>query len=125
MNKKYRVVFLGLVESEEDFKQGLFRLGISPATTEQIIHKAPVVLKEGMTLGDARHYADAIQYAGGKVNIKEHGLLEEERRIDKSLNIKTFENFTMCPECVYKQLKAEACVKCGLPLKEGETGREL
>ncbi len=113
MIKKYRVVFLGLLESEEYFRLGMSRLGVSPPAVEQIMQKAPVVIKGEMTLGNARPYADAIQNAGGRVNIQECGLFEEPDRINRSFEIKTLEHFTMCPECGYKQLKAKACVKCG------------
>jgi hypothetical protein len=67
MNKKYRVVFLGLLEREEDFTSRMSRLGVSSEAVQQIIQRVPIVLKRNMTLGDAREYADAIQYAGGRV----------------------------------------------------------
>jgi len=116
--KKYRVVFLGLLEGEEDFVRTMSRLGVPHSTAEQIIQKAPIVLKGEMTLGDARQYADAIQLAGGKVNIQEHGLFQETKRVHKSLDIEPLENFTMCPECGYKQLREDACVKCGFVFNE-------
>ena len=112
-------MLLGLRESKEQFQHRMSRLGVSPATVEQIIHNAPVVLKGNMTLGDARQYADAVQNAGGRVNIQEHGLFEEPERINRSLDIKSLGNFTMCPECGFKQIKAETCVKCGSILGEG------
>jgi len=118
MIKKYRIVLLSLLKSEEEFKQGMSRLGVSPTTVEQIILQAPVVLKGNMTLRDARQYADAVQHAGGRVNIQENGLFEEPARINRSPDIKSLENFTMCPECGFKQLKAKACVKCGAILEE-------
>ncbi len=122
MDKKYRVVFLGLFESKEDFVQRMSRLGVPYATVEEIVQKAPVVLKRDMNLGDARQYADAVQDAGGRVNIQEHGFFENPKRVNKPFDIKPLESFIMCPECGYKQLKAEACVKCGLILKQGAAG---
>jgi hypothetical protein len=116
MNKKYRVVFLGLIEREEDFTSRMSRLGVSSEAVQQIIQRAPIVLKRNMTLGDAREYADAIQYAGGRVNIQEHGFFEKPDRINRLFDIKPLENFTMCPRCGYKQLKEKACVKCGFLL---------
>ena len=124
MDKKYRVVFLGLFESKSDFVQRMSMLGVPSATVEGIVQRAPVVIKGDMTLGDARQYADAVQDAGGKVNIQEHGHFEETKRINKPFDIEPLENFIMCPECGYKQLKAEACQKCGLILKEGAAGRK-
>jgi hypothetical protein len=114
--RKYRVVFLDLLESEDDFRERMGRLGVPPAIVDQIIRKAPVILKGGMILKDARQYADAIQDAGGRVSIQEHGLSEEPEQINKSFRIKPLEHFTMCPECGFKQLKGQSCVKCGSSL---------
>ena len=113
MIKTYRIVLLGLIKRKEEFKQEMSRLGVSPETVDQIVHKTPVVLKGNMSLRDARQYADAVQHAGGRVNIQENGLFEEPERINRTLDVKSLENFTMCPECGFKQLKAEVCVKCG------------
>lgn len=118
MNVRYRVIFLGLVESKDRFIEGMSRLGVSSETVEQVVNKAPVILKEGMNLGYARKYADAIQDAGGKINIKEHIFLGEPKEGDSAFEIEPLENFTRCPECGHKQLKVEACVKCGYVFKE-------
>jgi hypothetical protein len=120
VDKKYRVVFLSLVENEKDFHQEMSKLGVAPPMIEQILHKAPVILKGGMTLEDAKRYADAVQHAGGRVRIQEHDLFEEQNRTNRTFDIKPLESFTMCPECGFKQLKGEACVKCGLVFREGE-----
>jgi len=113
VTKKYRVVFMGLLEEVERFKQGMFEIGIRPSMADRILEKAPVVLKAGMTLADARLYAEAIQSAGGRVNIQEQGLFEEPSRPRKVWGIKPFEYFTMCPECGHKQPKKDRCMKCG------------
>ena len=118
MNKKYRVVFLSLMKGEEDLKSGMSDLGLSPAAVEKIIRRAPAVLRANMTLGEAREYADAVQEAGGRVNIQEDGFFEEPKKIGKTLEIKPLDQFTMCPECGQKQPKGEACVKCGSLFKE-------
>lgn len=123
MNKKYRVVFMGLLRSEEDFKQKMSGLGVSLETAELIIRKAPVVLKENMTLGHARQYAEAIQDAGGKVKLQEHGFFEEPERKDRPFFIKPFEHFIVCSQCGYKQLKVDTCVKCGFVLEQGKNGK--
>ena len=123
MDKKYRVIFLSLVESLEDFEHGMSRLGVAHPMVEQILHKAPVILKGGMNFDDAKRYADAVEHAGGRVKIQEHDLFEEGKQANKMFDIKPLESFTMCPECGFKQLKGEACVKCGLAFSEGEAGR--
>ena len=113
MTKKYRVLFLGLVGNEEAFRARMSKLGASMPTVDLMISKAPIILKGGMTLKEARLYADAVQLAGGKVNIQEQGLFEEPEIMNRSLHIKPLEDFIMCPQCGYKQLRERACVKCG------------
>jgi hypothetical protein len=83
-----------------------------------------VVLKAELTLAEARQYAEAVQLAGGRVNIQEQGLFEEPERHRKVLEIKPFEYFTMCPECGHKQPKGEACVKCGFLFQAAAIGHE-
>ncbi|KPK18580.1 MAG: hypothetical protein AMK69_24760 [Nitrospira bacterium SG8_3] len=123
MTKKYRVLFLGLVGNEEAFKARMSKLGASMPTVDLMISKAPVILKGGMTLKEARQYADAVQLAGGKVNIQEQGLFEEPETMKRSLHIKPLEDFVMCPECGYKQLRERACVKCGHVFYSETTGQ--
>ena len=113
VDKKYRIVFLGLVETPEGFKENMSRFGVNGAVVDQILQKAPVILKGDMTLGDARKYADAVHFAGGRVNIQESGLFEETKIRQGSMDIKSLEKFTMCPECGYKQLKKKFCERCG------------
>ena len=113
MNKKYRVVFLGLISPENDFKDKMARFGVSPEQSAQLIEMAPIILKDDMPFGYARQYADAVQYAGGKVNIIENGIFDEEKAASRTMKIKSLENFIMCPECGQKQLKTKACIKCG------------
>jgi len=113
MNKKYRVVFLGLIEAENNFRQRMSSFGVPLEMIDKIIDMAPVIMKADMPLRDARQYADVIQNAGGRVNIQEHGYFEGTRSTDNSFDIEPFENFIMCPECGHKQRKIEVCVKCG------------
>ena len=119
MEKRYKVVFLGLVKTEDYFKEGMSRLGMSPTEVERIIIDAPVILKEDMTIGIARRYADDIMQAGGKVNIEEYGFFKDDpEKKTRPLKFEPLESFTMCPQCGHKQLKAEQCVKCGFVLSE-------
>ena len=113
MNKRYRVIFFGLINSEDNFKHGMSRLGVASDSVESIIQKAPVILKEDMRLRDARKYADAVQEAGGMVKIRAHGFFKENDAPAFVYNIEPLENFVMCPQCGYKQLKRETCLRCG------------
>jgi ribosomal protein L32 len=65
-----------------------------------------------MSFEEAKRYASAITRAGGKVKLEGYSISEKEQ-INKSLKIKTLENFIMCPQCGHKQLKESSCVRCG------------
>ena len=120
MVKKYRVLFHGLTEDEEDFKARMVGLGAPPDTVDRMIRDAPVVLKGGLTLGAARDYAEAVQEAGGRVKIEEQGHFEESTQVEIISPIASFENFTMCPECGLKQRKGETCIRCGFRFASSE-----
>ena len=126
MARKYRVVFMGLTETEEGFTLSMSsRFGVASAIVKQIIEGAPVVLKKDVNLREAREYAEALQMAGGKVHIQEYGEAEEPERGHPSVEIKSFGDFTLCPECGFTQLKAEACVKCGFTFSPRRERRNL
>lgn len=116
--KKYRVIFLGIIHDEEVFRQNMSGLGVSSEMVAFMIQKAPVVLKGEMTLGDAREYAEAVQNAGGRVKLEEHGFFREPERMNSPLYIRSLKHFIMCPQCGYKQIKGTACVRCGFLLGE-------
>ena len=113
MTKTYRVVLLGRIEEKQDFEEKMEKLGFSTESVRDLIEKAPSALKAGLLLGEAREYAEAVQEAGGKVNIQEDGISEELTRVHPPIEIRSLQDFTMCPECGHRQIKAEACVKCG------------
>lgn len=122
MNKKYRVVFLGLIKSRDEFILYLSRFGIKTHIADMIINKAPVTLKENLRLGLARRYVDVFQNAGGRVSIQPHGFFKEE--LDpRHVNIEPMENFTVCPQCGFKQLRVDECKRCGLVLNSKITGK--
>ena len=114
MARTYRIVLLGLTDTEARFMQGMAsRFGIAPAKAKRFVEQAPMVLKKGLSLGEAREYAEVLQRAGGKVHIQEHGETKEPERERSQTAIKSFGEFTLCPECGFTQLKGESCVKCG------------
>ena len=116
MNKVYRVVFTGLLQTEEYFKSRISMLGVSPENANKILEKAPVVLKEAESFEYIQRYARAIEKAGGNVNI---------RSCDSECSIKTeskvipgMSSFTQCPRCGHRQPKKELCVRCGFLLTQ-------
>ena len=123
MNKKYRVLFHGLIEDKSVFKNKMTRLGAPSGTVDRILREAPIILKGDLTLGGARQYADVVQDAGGMVTIQENGYFEDSVRIDSSNSFFSFKDITMCPECGFKQPKGEICERCGFKLKDEEKGQ--
>ncbi|MDY6971880.1 MAG: hypothetical protein SV775_06080 [Thermodesulfobacteriota bacterium] len=124
MTKKYRVVFHSLAKDIKTFETQMKRLGVPVDIVEYMIRKAPLILKQDLTLEAARQYADSVLKAGGRVTIQEHGRLLRSRHIDRSVPIVSFEDFTMCPRCGFKQPKGKNCVRCGGILKKPGKVRE-
>lgn len=117
MDKRYKVIFSNLHKKKDYFKDRMLTLGVSWDVAEEIIKKAPVILKKDLSLKDARTYADAVLEAGGKVTIQvenEGENRDEKASLSTTLSLK---NFIMCPQCGHKQIKTRACVKCGFCLE--------
>ena len=113
MDTKYRIIFLDLTENKKKFFHGMSRLGVPQIVASQIVNKAPVILKEGMTIDSAKQYAHAVQGAGGKVSIQEYIPDIQAGDREKDSSIEPLNNFTMCPQCGFKQIKTADCKKCG------------
>jgi hypothetical protein len=114
MNKVYRVIFIGLLRTEEYFKHRISMLGVSPEEADKILKKAPVVLKEGESLEYIKRYAGAIIAAGGNVDIQSYDA--ETGPENKIEGIAGMSSFTQCPQCGHRQPKKELCVRCGFIL---------
>ena len=125
VTKKYRILFRELAGDTNVFKARMAEFGVPMFLTEKVIEKAPIILKQGLSLGAARRYAEAVQEAGGKVTIQEYGWFEDSPRISRSISISPFRSFTMCPQCGYKQLKSQKCVKCGFGFIKAGTNSDV
>lgn len=117
MTKKYRVVFFGIAHEPAVFRQNMAKLGVPRPALDKYIEKAPVVLKRDLGLADARRYAETIINAGGLVNIQETGEFLEAEPSPQKQNIPFNEDFVICPNCGFKQKKADCCMRCGFDLK--------
>jgi len=113
MDNRYRVIFSNLLKEKDEFKHRMLRLGVSGDVSEEIIKKAPVILKGNLSLRDARIYADAIFEAGAKVTIHAEDAVDEGDNNMASSLIVGMKDFIMCPQCGHKQVKSGACIKCG------------
>jgi hypothetical protein len=113
MDNRYKVIFSNLLKEEGYFKGQMLMLGVSEDISNEIIKKAPVILKQDLSLKDARKYADAVYQAGGRVTIQVEKKREEAYEKVTLSCMATLKNFTMCPQCGYKQLNTGTCVKCG------------
>lgn len=91
-------------------------LGIDRATIEYMLLKAPIILKDGLDIKHARLYAEKIQWAGGRVKMKESGFFESNNASPEPY-VKGFGDFTICPQCGYKQDRHERCIRCGFLLE--------
>jgi hypothetical protein len=119
MTKRYCIIFQGLLAGHEQFRQRMAALGASPDVLERMMSRAPLVVKDDLTLGQARRYSELIREAGGKVAIYDRGWGERfEYRMGHPWTVAHFEKFTPCPRCGLKHLKGETCPRCGLMMSE-------
>jgi hypothetical protein len=125
VTKKYRILFRELAGDTNVFKARMAEFGVPVFLTEKVIEKAPIILKQGLSLGAARRYAEAVQGAGGRVTIQEYGWFEDPPRINRPVSISPFRSFTMCPQCGFKQLKSQKCIKCGFGFADVGTNSNL
>ena len=114
MAKVYSVIFDGLNVSKSDFFFIMDKLGVNKNEINYLDQPVPVVLKDGISLKEARHYADVIMAAGGRVSIIEaweiktkHSIINNNLAISSS-----FSDFIICPECGFKQYKNILCIRC-------------
>jgi hypothetical protein len=114
MDKTYKVIFSGLLKEAEYFKGQMLKLGVSENVSNGIIKKAPVILKQGLSLKHAETYADAIIRAGGKAVLQVEKFPEGNHEKVTSSRVISLKNFTMCPQCGFKQLKTGTCIRCSL-----------
>lgn len=119
MDKKYLCIFKGVKGDEAGFRAAMHRLGLGDEFLDELIARAPVVVKRDVELREARRYADTLQDAGGLVSILENGVVAEKRPTGGVRPITPFEDFAMCPECGFKQAGSPRCVKCGRRLESG------
>jgi hypothetical protein len=119
MDKKYLCIFKGVTGDKAGFRSAMHRLGLSDSFLDELILKAPVVVKRDVQLRDARRYADMLQDAGAIVSIRENGVFAERRPTGGNLTVVPFEAFVMCPECGFKQAGSARCQKCGHKLGGG------
>ncbi|MDY6880086.1 MAG: hypothetical protein SV686_07575 [Thermodesulfobacteriota bacterium] len=116
MTTKYRIIFHGLTKHIESFKARMAQLGVPPETVHKMIDMAPVSLKGGLSFEAAKKYAQTVQEAGGRVTIAEHKDWKLSNPLPPPIIVPAFGDFTMCPQCGFKQPKAAFCAKCGLGL---------
>ncbi len=116
MNKKYRVVFFGIALDTDVFRQNMAKLGVPDSTLDKYMKNAPVVLKRDLSLADARRYAETIINAGGLVNIQETGEFLETKSPAERISISSNQDFVLCPNCGFKQIKEHFCARCGFDL---------
>jgi ribosomal protein L37E len=114
MNKVYRVIFTGLLQTEKYFKNRISILGVSPEDADKMLEKAPVVLKEAESLEYIKRYAGAIIAAGGNVDIQSFDTKAGTE--SKTEGVPGMSSFTQCPQCGHRQPKKELCVRCGFIL---------
>jgi hypothetical protein len=114
MTKRYCIIFQGVLAGHERFRQRMEALGATQEVIERMMSRAPLVVKDELTLGEARRYSDLIREAGGRVAIYDRGWGEGPvPRMGHPWSVAHLDKFTPCPRCGLKHLKVESCPRCG------------
>ena len=101
---KYEVVTRGIIDGEkvEKVRARLRRLIKNKnINLDPIIDRAELVVKRDLDIQTAKKYRDGFHWAG---------IICELRRQDSTLEA------MVCPNCGFRQPKAEACIRCGIIL---------
>ncbi len=109
---RYEVVTLGIREGERvhEVKARLGKLVKGKnVNLDLIIEKAGLVIKRNLDWETAQKYRDAFRRAG---------IMSEVRRQDGAVE------GMVCPNCGFRQSKAEACIRCGIIIEKFLKARE-
>ncbi len=120
MVKKYRLVLQEITADTQVFAQNLMGMGVQEDLVRELIRRVPVIVKTGLTLPQARWYAESLQKAGARVVIQENGYSERTQKSRPKVSITPLRAFVLCPRCGMKQPKGLACVRCGMQLGKGQ-----
>ncbi len=101
---KYRVLFLGLSSNKKEFKSRMVCLGAPSETIDRMIDQAPVILKEDLTSNNSKLYAEAVQKAGGIIEVLEYESVEEPEILSEGQDSEPLEE----PENLSEVLEYEA-----------------
>ena len=63
-NKKYRLLFTGLIDDRDIFREKMAQKGVKHSLVDQMLSEAPVIIKQNLTLESARKYVDILSEMG-------------------------------------------------------------
>ncbi len=109
---RYEVVTKGIMDGEnsEEVRARLAKLIKNKnVNLDPIIDKAELVVKKNLDLESAKKYRDGFHRAG---------VICELRRQDDILEA------MVCPNCGFRQPKAEACIRCGIMIEKYKGGHK-
>ncbi|RLB84575.1 MAG: hypothetical protein DRH15_04570 [Deltaproteobacteria bacterium] len=121
-NKKYRLLFSGLIGDVVIFKEKMARKGVKQALVEQMLKEAPIIIKQNLTLEAARKYADSLSEMGARITILDQLPQDSSERRNKAPT--PMSHFVLCPRCGLVQQGNHVCARCGLDLAGLRSGGE-
>jgi len=116
MEKRYRLLFIGVAGDEGHFRAELQAKGVQDRLIDQMFELAPVIIKQGLSLAQARHYADMLRAMGAKITILDDQGAPRARQSKDAPLVTPMSEFVPCPQCGLVQPEGSVCYRCGADL---------
>lgn len=113
-NKKYRLLFTGLIGDTDIFRKKMAQKGVKDSFVDKMLSEAPVIIKQNLTLESARKYADTLSEMGACITILDQFSNGEIKGGDRPPA--PMSHFLPCPRCGLIQPEAGVCPRCGFDL---------
>ncbi len=149
----FKVIFLGLLvigpEEEARLLAGLQKkFNLTPEKAESLFQRVPIVVKKGISNGEAERYVKAFEEIGGKAKVEEERIpnmeitheYEPKPKPESRPGPEPKPSFTYrseserkpytgglvtCPQCGFEQPATDECVKCGIIISKYKQFEEM
>lgn len=121
-SKRYQLLFRGVAGDRDSFKAKMVQKGVREFLVEQMLIRAPVIIKQNLSMELARKYADSLARMGARVTILDQA--SPGKDVAAGSVPTPMSGFAPCPHCGLIQSQNDVCPRCGLNLVAAAKGGE-